>query len=462
VLDTVPSANVVITLAASGSKVTLSTSTLTFTAANYSTPQTITITAVDDTTVEGTHSDTIAHTAVSVDGGYNGISIGSVAVTITDNDTAANGGSGGTSDTTPPSNTSVIIAGGATSTVNSSVILTLTATDAYQMMVANDSAFTSSTWETYATSKSWTLTGGAGTKTVYAKFKDATGNISTAVSDTIDLTTSVVTPPIVTPPVVTLPTADTTLPAVTTELPAPTVLVSNEDSKVIITPPATGSYQPGAKLKFNYYFTNPTGKVAKFKVVRQLVNTKNKAVTTVTLTKSFKKGERFVGKVNESLPANLPAGEYIVKVIVYDAKNKLVDQNSFPVTMEKKKNKYLVLADELSAPADIAFDETSWNKVKTNVKLPTVIKLKYSYSNSTDAKHTIKMVRELLDSNGKVVQTRIGKWTMIVGEKDSLAFTQIIPATFAAGDYTIRIRAYDWISKELLAENSVGFSVEFK
>ena len=47
-----------------------------------------------------------------------------------------------------------------------------------------------STAETYATSKTWTLSSGDGTKTVYAKFKDTAGNWSTAYSDTITLDTT--------------------------------------------------------------------------------------------------------------------------------------------------------------------------------------------------------------------------------------------------------------------------------
>jgi len=98
------------------------------------------------------------------------------------------GGSGSSADTTPPTNTSVVIAAGAGSTDNAVVTLTLAATGASQMMISNASDFTGSAWETYTTSKAWVLTSGAGIKTVYAKFKDTAGNISTAVSDTIDST----------------------------------------------------------------------------------------------------------------------------------------------------------------------------------------------------------------------------------------------------------------------------------
>lgn len=105
----------------------------------------------------------------------------STAVTVTVNNAPA--------DTTPPNGT-VTINGGAASTTSTAVTLTLSATDnsgtVAQMQFSNDGSIYS-TAETYAASKSWTLSTGDGTKTVYAKFKDAAGNWSAAVSDTIIL-----------------------------------------------------------------------------------------------------------------------------------------------------------------------------------------------------------------------------------------------------------------------------------
>lgn len=191
VLTAAPSADVTITPSVSGGKVTVSPSSLTFTTGNYSTPQTITVTAVDDVTIEGTHTDTIAHAISSVDTNYSPISVGSVTVYVTDNDGAvpggSTGGSGSSADYTPPTNTSIKINNNATTTSNVAVTLALGATDAAQMLISNTSTFLGSAWQTYATSQTWTLTTGDGIKTVYAEFKDAAGNISTAISDTIEL-----------------------------------------------------------------------------------------------------------------------------------------------------------------------------------------------------------------------------------------------------------------------------------
>jgi hypothetical protein len=53
------------------------------------------------------------------------------------------------------------------------------------MRFRNGGTTTWSSWFDYSTSKSWTLTAGAGTKTVYVQYKDRAGNNSAAASDTI-------------------------------------------------------------------------------------------------------------------------------------------------------------------------------------------------------------------------------------------------------------------------------------
>jgi hypothetical protein len=75
-------------------------------------------------------------------------------------------------DTTPPTG-SIAINDNAPYTNSTSVTLTLSASDANgvsQMCFSNDNV-TWTSWETYSTSKSWTLPSGDGTKTVYVKFK---------------------------------------------------------------------------------------------------------------------------------------------------------------------------------------------------------------------------------------------------------------------------------------------------
>ncbi|BEH09276.1 hypothetical protein GSUET_08880 [Geobacter sulfurreducens subsp. ethanolicus] len=86
----------------------------------------------------------------------------------------------------------ISINGGAGAINSTAATLNLTCNDASgcsQMQFSNDNV-TWSAAETYAVIKSWSLTTGAGTKTVYAKYKDSAGNWSTAVSDTIILETT--------------------------------------------------------------------------------------------------------------------------------------------------------------------------------------------------------------------------------------------------------------------------------
>ncbi|MFY9397803.1 MAG: PKD domain-containing protein [Desulfomonilia bacterium] len=96
------------------------------------------------------------------------------------------------SDTTPPTG-SVVINGGAATTSSRTVTLTLSATDSGGSVVGMRFSNDGKSWSSevsYATSRQWTLTSGDGLKTVYANFKDASGNwMSSPASDTITLIT---------------------------------------------------------------------------------------------------------------------------------------------------------------------------------------------------------------------------------------------------------------------------------
>jgi hypothetical protein len=63
------------------------------------------------------------------------------------------------------------------------VNLTILANTAQQMMLSNESDFPGANWETYSTSKNWTLSMGEGENTVYLKVKYDTGNESVVVQD---------------------------------------------------------------------------------------------------------------------------------------------------------------------------------------------------------------------------------------------------------------------------------------
>ncbi|MEG5097109.1 hypothetical protein QUB31_33145, partial [Microcoleus sp. B13-B4] len=85
VLTSQPTADVSLAIG-NTSQTTTSASTLTFNSTNWNTPQTVTVTAVNDTLVEGSHTGSITHTATSADTNYSGITVAAVTANITDND----------------------------------------------------------------------------------------------------------------------------------------------------------------------------------------------------------------------------------------------------------------------------------------------------------------------------------------------------------------------------------------
>ncbi len=88
-----------------------------------------------------------------------------------------------TKDTIAPDGT-VTINGGSTVTTGTTVSLAIAASDigtgVSQMRLANTNDFAGASFETFATSKTWTLLPGEGLRTVYVQFKDGAGNMSPA------------------------------------------------------------------------------------------------------------------------------------------------------------------------------------------------------------------------------------------------------------------------------------------
>jgi hypothetical protein len=99
------------------------------------------------------------------------------------------GGGGGGGGITYPSSASVSINSGAASTNAREVTLALSASNATLMAISNTSSFSGVSYETYTTSKAWTLSDGAGEKTVYVKFRSSTGGEAEA-NDIITYTIS--------------------------------------------------------------------------------------------------------------------------------------------------------------------------------------------------------------------------------------------------------------------------------
>ena len=89
-------------------------------------------------------------------------------------------------DNLAPTSTNISINSAAAYTTSTAATATVAATGATHMYITNTAGCASGgTYETYATTKSWTLGQTNATATVYIKFKDAAGNESACINDTI-------------------------------------------------------------------------------------------------------------------------------------------------------------------------------------------------------------------------------------------------------------------------------------
>ena len=89
-------------------------------------------------------------------------------------------------DDEAPTGASISIDGGASYTSSATVSLSLTATGATEMNISNTTTFAAGNWTAYnPTVASWTHSQANSTATVYVRFRDAAGNETTEVSDTI-------------------------------------------------------------------------------------------------------------------------------------------------------------------------------------------------------------------------------------------------------------------------------------
>jgi hypothetical protein len=147
VLDSLPANSVTVSINPDD-QVSVSNTSLTFTIANWSTPQTITVSAINDSYAEGSHSGTITHTSSSSDSNYNGITITSVTATITDDDTAGfivSTASGHTTEAETTATFTVI----PTSQPTASVTVPISSADTTEGIVSAASlTFTTGNWNT--------------------------------------------------------------------------------------------------------------------------------------------------------------------------------------------------------------------------------------------------------------------------------------------------------------------------
>ena len=152
-LKSQPSANVSIAISSSDtSEGTVSPSSIIFSSSDWNTVQTITVTGVDDTAVDGNQGYTIVlGVAASSDSNYSGVNPADVSVSNTDDDTAgitinANG------DNTTESGDSFIFTSKLSSQPSSDVTIAISSSDTSEASISHSSLiFTSSNWGTEQT-----------------------------------------------------------------------------------------------------------------------------------------------------------------------------------------------------------------------------------------------------------------------------------------------------------------------
>ncbi len=165
---------------------TLSSLSLVFTNANWDTPQTVTVTPLNDATNRGTVEAVISFDIDSEDEDFNRAQSILLPVTIIDNDASVghHGGGGGGGGSVIPLNSSsqgssaytFSIEKGAAKTTKNTVGLHFEGSNIKTLAISNSADFVGALYVPYTSDLTWTLTPGPGIKTVYVKFQTKQGN----------------------------------------------------------------------------------------------------------------------------------------------------------------------------------------------------------------------------------------------------------------------------------------------
>ena len=199
VLNAEPSSNVVLDITSSDTGEATVTSSLTFTAANWDTAQTVTVTGVDDDLIDGTISSsiTVAINDGSSDDNFDAVADQTVSVTTTDDDVAGftiaetNGSTGVTEAGSTDLFTVVLNAQPTTD-----VVLTISSGDTGEATVTSSLTFTAANWDTAQTV---TVTGvdddivdGSVTSTITVAINDGSSddNFDAVADQTVSVTTT--------------------------------------------------------------------------------------------------------------------------------------------------------------------------------------------------------------------------------------------------------------------------------
>lgn len=141
-----------------------------------------------------TISGAAAGTALCSGGAYafsanlSAASEGALAVTVQQSDDLANVGTAVRNflkDTMAPTSNSLEINAGVASTNSMSVTLTLASAGSVEMFISDSITCAIGAWESFSATKAWNLSSANQSVLVYAKFRDAAGNESSCVNDSI-------------------------------------------------------------------------------------------------------------------------------------------------------------------------------------------------------------------------------------------------------------------------------------
>ena len=149
VLDAEPGSDVVIDVTEADDEGTLSTSQLTFTSSNWDTPQTVTVTGVDDDIIDGdiSYDVTLSINDGSSDDDFDGLSDQTVSVTNEDDD-AAGFTVGAISGNTTEAGTTATFTVVLDAEPGSDVVIDVTEADDEGTLSTSQLTFTSSNWDT--------------------------------------------------------------------------------------------------------------------------------------------------------------------------------------------------------------------------------------------------------------------------------------------------------------------------
>lgn len=196
------------------------------------------------------------------------------------------------------------------------VSLNFSVDNASQMAISEDPNFSGISWEPYTNNKIFNLSKGDGEKVLYIKFRSSGGGTTGVYTKTIDAkATSNTTPKVVSNAV---------------------VPVTNNLSSAINIPAVNKLiYKTGEVIKFKYSYTNNTNATQKIKVIRQLLDSNGKVLSSSVGTENLKKGKTFVRTPSQNVGSKLTNGVYTILVRITDNKNNVIDENSFDITVKK-------------------------------------------------------------------------------------------------------------------------------